>query len=357
MKKIIYLLLVVLTLPFYAMAQTQEAGDIYKIWTNPVVYNFDEQVSWYFDLSGTTFTPGQDIYIWIWSPTEPDAGNWENSSYFAKLTYVDNMVWRFDLTPTEYFNQTPEQIAASAGFWLRLKDKTGALQSGVSSVPITDFSEFANSGEQFKQYPEKFYLNEPMSILFNANLLTAFEGATSIHMHAGLNNWDIQQEYQSWLPEIVEKTELVDMGNGIYRKDLIPGEYFNAPEGYVMTVMNFLFVKDDWAATSPDYILYAPDVPIPPDPVLSFFPLKMSVKDLMVITRQYNLPGQRLNYSITGGSITLTGDFIGNLDSQKAFINLLGNFGSMDINKLSVTIKDQLGNIIFEGDLPLVKKD
>jgi hypothetical protein len=357
MKKIIYSLLIALILPFSALAQTQEAGDIYKIWTNPVVYNFDEQVSWYFDLTGTTFTQGQDIYIWIWSPTEPDAGNWENSSDFAKLTYVEEMIWRFDLTPTLYFNQTPDQIAASAGFWLRLKDKAGTLQSGVSNVPITDFSGFAGSGEQFKQYPEKFYINEPMSILFNSKLLENFEGATSVHMHAGLNNWEIQQEYQAWLPEIVEKTKLVDIGNGIYRKDIIPAEYFNAPEGYVMNVINFLFVKDDWAATSPDYILYAPDVPIPPDPVLSFFPLKVSVNDFLIITRLNNLPGQRLSYSLTGGSTNITGEFTGNMESQKAFINLLGNFGSMDITKLSVSIKDQLNNVIFEGDLPLVKKD
>lgn len=357
MKKAFNTLLFTLAFSLAVYSQTQEAGDIYKIWTHPVVYNFDEQVSWYFDLSGTTFAEAEDIYIWIWSPSEPDAGNWENSSDFAKLTYVENMVWRFDLTPTTYFGKTPEEIKESAGFWLRLKDKTGTKQSGVANVPITDFSAFAGSGNPFQVYPEKFYIDQPMSILFNANLVECFADADSVHMHAGLNNWDVKQEYQAWLPDIVQKVRMVDMGNGIYRKDLIPQEYFNTPEGYVMSTFNFLFVKNEWACTTPDYILYAPDVPVPPDPVLSFFPMKISVKDILVITRTNNSVGQKLKYSVTGGDQTITGDFTGNMESQVAYINLIGSFGQLDIDKIVVTIKDQKDNVIFEGDIPLVNAD
>lgn len=357
MKKIYYTLLAILILPFFANSQVEEAGDIYKIWTYPVVYNFDESTSWYFDLVGTSFTPGQDLYIWIWSPSEPDAGNWENSSEFAKLTYVKDMIWRFDLTPTIYFGNTAQEIKESAGFWLRLKDKTGTKQSGVSNVPITDFSSFAGSGDPFRFYPEKFFLDQPLSILFNSNTIECFADADSVHLHAGLNNWDILQEYQAWLPEIVKKVQLKDIGDGIYRIDMIPGEYFNAPEGYVMTTMNFLFVKNEWACTTPDYIMYAPDVPIPPDPVLAFFPLKVSIKDFLIITRKYNSPGQKLKYSITGGNKTISGDFIGNMELQNAYVNLNGEFGAMTLSKLSVQITDQNSSVIFEGDLSLIVKD
>lgn len=357
MKKIIYSILVTLIFPLAATSQVKEAGDIYKMYTNPVIYNFDEQASWYFDLSGTTFAENEDVYIWIWSPSEPDAGHWENSSDFAKLTYVGNMVWRFDVTPTTYFNKTIDEIKASAGFWLRLKDKTGTKQSSVANVPITDFSAFATSGKAFDYYPNKFYLDLPLSIIFNANLIPAFADAASVHMHGGLNNWDVKQEYQAWLPEIVAKTQLVNMGGGFYRMDLVPRTYFGAPEGYVMSTVNFLFVKDNWAATTPDYILYAPDVPIPPDPILSFFPMTISVKDFLVITRQFNTVGQKLTYTIKGGEKTITGTFTGGMDSQKAYINLIGNFSSMDISKLTLTITDQKAKVIFAGDIPLVKVD
>jgi hypothetical protein len=360
MKNKLFYLLFALVMPFVAFPQ-EEAGDIASIWSYPVVYNYDEQVSWYFDLTGTTFAENEDIYIWIWSPSEPDAGNWENSSDFAKLTYVGDLVWRFDLTPTVYFNQTIDEIKASAGFWLRLKDKTGAKQSGVSSVPLTDFSGFATSNEAFKFYPTKFYLDQPLSILFNSNLVEGFEGATSVHMHAGLNDWDEQasQQYQAWLPEIVEKTKLADMGNGIYRMDLIPGEYFNVPDGYVMTNMVFLFVKDDWAATTPDYVMKAPDAPVRPDPVLLFFPQKISQKDILVIIRQYNETYvSELTYTITAGTKTISGDFQGTVDDMKAYIDLCTELkGMTGISKINVKVTDNRDRTITDTDISLVTPD
>lgn len=359
MKKTLIYILVAILLPISSFSQ-EEAGDITKIWTHPVVYNYDEEVSWYFDLSGTTFTEDEDIYIWIWSPSEPDAGNWENSSDFAKLTPVGNMVWRFDLTPTEYFNVSIEDIKASAGFWLRLKNKDGSKQSGVGSIPITDFAGFASSGDVFKFYPTKFYLDKPLSILFNSTLVDGFEGATSIHMHAGLNDWDpdAMQEYQAWLPEIVEKTKLVDMGDGLYRMDLIPEEYFTVPEGYVMNNMVFLFVKNEWEQTTPDFVMTAPDVPIPAKPVLYFFPQKISKKDILVLIRKNNETRiSSLSYSITAGEKTLTGDFSGPKDEMKAFINLLDELNGMSVNKINVVITDNTGRVITDTEIPLVQLD
>lgn len=360
MKNKIIKILIALLLPIVAMSQ-EEAGEIAQIWSFPVVYNYDEATSWYFDLTGTTFAENEEIYLWAWSPTEPDADNWENSSDFAKLTYIGNMVWRFDLTPTLYFSQTIDEIKASAGFWLRLKDKTGSKQSGVGSIPITDFSDFATSGDVFGFYPTKFYLDQPLSILFNSNLVEGFDGATSVYMHAGLNDWDAEatQEYQAWLPEIVEKTKLVDMGNGIYRKDLIPGEYFNAPDGYVMQNMVFLFVKNDWEKTTENLVMTAPDVPIPPDPVLLFFPQKISKKDILVIIRQYNEGYvSQLTYTITADTKTLTGKFEGSRDDMKAYINLVDELEEMTgIDKINVTITDNTGRTITNTDIPLVELD
>ena len=355
MKRIIYTVLSLL-LPFAAISQT-EAGDIAKIWSNPVIYNYDEHVSWYFNLNGTTFAENEDVYIWIWSPSEPDAGHWANSSDFAKLTYVGNMIWRFDLTPTAYFNKSIADIKASAGFWLRLKDKTGTKQSSVANVPIVDFSGFATSGKIYDYYPTKFYLDQPLSIIFNSNLVDGFAGAGGVYMHAGLNDWDIKQEYQSWLPDVVAKVKLIDMGNGFYRKDIVPATYFSSPEGYVMKNLVFLFVKDDWAKTTADQKMLAPDVPIPPDPILTFFPSKVSLKDILIITRQNNLLGQVLTYTITGGDKAITGKLAGNMDSQRAFVDLITAFVGKTISKINIKIVDQRSTVIFQGDLPLVNVD
>jgi hypothetical protein len=313
MKTKIYSFLVALIFPLAAFSQA-DAGIIKKIYSNPVIYNFDEKVSWYFDLTGTTFAETEDVYIWIWSPSEPDAGNFANSSDFAKLTYVGNMVWRFDLTPTTYFTKTIAEIKASAGFWLRLKDKTGTKQTGVANVPITDFSAFATSGKPFDYYPAAFTLDDPLSIIFNANLLPAFADASTVHLHAGLNNWDIKQEYQAWLPEIVAKTQLINMGGGFYRIDLVPRTYFGAPAGYVMNTINFLFVKNEWAATTPDYVMNAPGFSSVPayqinDKSLLLFPnpvkneLTISNISKNVKISIYDLSGKLVMYK-TAGSTT-----------------------------------------------------
>lgn len=345
--------------PTLSFSQTENAGPVAKMWSYPVVYNYDEKVSWYFDLTGTTFPITEDVYLWIWSPSEPDAGNWGNSSDFAKLTHVKDMIWKFDVTPTTYFNKTPAEIKASAGFWFRLKNKTGTLQSDVAKVPVTDFSDFATSAQPMAFYPEKVYIDQPVSILFNSNLVPGFTGVPSVHMHGGLNDFDAAalQEYQAWKPDITTKTQLVDMGNGIYRKDIIPGEYFNAPANYVMKNISFLFVGKDWAITSPNYKIFAADVVVPPPPVLSFFPQKVSKKDIFIITRQFNDAGQNLNYTITGGGQTVTGSFAGNADLQRAFINLNQTFGSVSIDKLHLTLKDQRNNILYDGDITLTSLD
>lgn len=354
----------VLLLPLTSRA-ADEAGDPASVWTYPVVYNVNEKVNWYFDFDGTTFTKGQDLYLWAWSPSEPDAGNWENSSDFAKLIYVSDMVWRMELTPTGYFHNTVEEIKSSAGFWMRVKDKTGSKQSGVINISVPDISEFINSGNMYGAIPAKFNVKTPMAILFNSNKAanaSDFANAQSVHLHSGMNDWDVKIEYHAWefgidLPQSTEYTQMVNMGNGIFRKDIIPYKYFGVDEDYTMGKINFLAVIRDWAGTSPDGEFYAADVPIPPPPAFYFFPLKVSKKDILTLTRDNNNKGQLLNYTIIGGNKTLTGEMPGAAARKRVLINLGKEFKDMDISKLSVTVKDQNDIVIYNGELPLVTVD
>ena len=360
MKKIIQTILFALLLvPNFIQAQTQEAGDVGAMWSYPVVYKYDEEVTWYFDLSATTFAAESDVYLWMWSPSEPDAGNWENSSDFAKLNYEGNLVWSMTLTPTLYFNRTPAEIASSAGFWFRLKDKTGTLQSSVAQVAYTDFSSFYTANELIRAYPTKPTIDKGLSILFNANLIPGFAGATSVHMHSGLNDWAILQEYQVWVPEVVEKTKLKDLGNGFYKMDLIPKTYFNAPDGFVMEKMNFLFVKDEWAATTPDQVLFAGEYIPPPPPVFGFFPLQISQKDFLGMSRKNNEPGvTKLIYKINAGSKVISGEFSGGTAEIKGFVNLVSELnGIPGLTEIHVLVKDNKDKTISDTTIPLKTLD
>ncbi|OMQ10613.1 hypothetical protein [[Flexibacter] sp. ATCC 35103] len=359
MKKFIYTILLALMMaPNFLHAQ-ETAGSVGSMSSFPVVYKYDEKVTWFFDLSATTFAENEDLYIWIWSPSEPDAGHWENSSDFAKLTHVKDKIWSFTLTPTEYFSKTAAQIAASDGFWFRLKNKNGSKQSEVANMPYTDFTSFYTANELIRAYPTKPTIDKGVSILFNANLAPGFAGATSVHIHSGLNDWDVQQMYEASKPEIAEKTKLKDLGNGFYKMDLVPKDYYNTPDGYEMKNLVFLMVKDNWAGTTPDQVLFAGAYVPPPPPVFGFFPLQISQKDFLGMSRKNNESGvNKLIYTITAGSKVISGEFTGGTSEIKGFVNLVSELKDVpNLNEIHVLVKDNKDKTISDTTIPLKTLD
>ena len=116
-------------------------------------YPLNQPVTWTFDMTGSAFTAAQDLYIWVWTPNNPDAGNFGNSSAFTKLTYVSGMTWSFTLTPTVFFSTTVSGITES--FWMLLKDKTGKIQTPTINVPLTISGTGIQQNKQnsFEVYP------------------------------------------------------------------------------------------------------------------------------------------------------------------------------------------------------------
>lgn len=361
--------LVLMMLPQVSFA-TEDAGVPAKIWTYPVVYALDQEVTWYFDMTGTNFSEGQDLYLWAWSPSEPDAGNFDNSSEFAKLEYVGDMVWKKTLTPTKYFNTTVANIESSAGFWMRLKGKGNEKQSDVIQAPwsVGDIKTFKESGNAVQIYPEKFYIDQPLSLLVNANLVWtgAVQGGLAgeeIHLHSGLNNFaeGAIVEYQAWIPEVSAKTKLTPIGDNIYKIDFIPREYFGVDEGFVMENIEFLFPAKDWAKVGTaeggkNFVVLAPGVVAPPDPVFYFFPQKFTQYDILTLVRKNNeKKSQGLIYTIVAGGKTITGEFTGKAEEMRAYVNLLqGLAGATNLDKINLEVKDKNGSEILKTDIPLV---
>lgn len=361
--------LVLMMLPQVSFA-TEDAGVPAKIWTYPVVYALDQEVTWYFDMTGTNFSEGQDLYLWAWSPSEPDAGNFDNSSEFAKLEYVGDMVWKKTLTPTKYFNTTVANIESSAGFWMRLKGKGNEKQSDVIQAPwsVGDIKTFKESGNAVQIYPEKFYIDQPLSLLVNANLVWtgAVQGGLAgeeIHLHSGLNNFaeGAIVEYQAWIPEVSTKTKLTPIGDNIYKIDFIPREYFGVDEDFVMENIEFLFPAKDWAKVGTaeggkNFVVLAPGVVAPPDPVFYFFPQKFTQYDILTLVRKNNeKKSQGLIYTIVAGGKTITGEFTGKAEEMRAYVNLLqGLAGATNLDKINLEVKDKNGSEILKTDIPLV---
>ena len=98
-------LLLAVLLPQQSLANdpvTRKAPN--RMWTVPTVFEVDQPVTFYFDMTDAGFREGVDLYLWCWNPSEPDAGNWENSSDFAKLTYEGDNIYSMTMTPTKYFS-------------------------------------------------------------------------------------------------------------------------------------------------------------------------------------------------------------------------------------------------------------
>lgn len=137
MKRILHNILVA-TIVMAATTFTQAQGKLITSST-PAAYQFDKEATFHFDLSGVdVLESGTDLYLWAWTPSEPDAGNGGNSSEFAKLTYVNDSNKQYTMTMkmTDYFNMTAQQIADSADhgyIWLKVKTKDGSWWSDVAN--------------------------------------------------------------------------------------------------------------------------------------------------------------------------------------------------------------------------------
>ncbi|MDR1552647.1 MAG: hypothetical protein LBS69_04185 [Prevotellaceae bacterium] len=379
MKKIIFCIIGFIMLSVSASRAADIIPD--KYWAVPAVYAMDEEITWYFDFGSTSpsvLPDGSPLYMWIWAPNNP-------TNDIIPIDYEGNRIWKITFTPTTFFGLTQDEIYAHSdhafNFLLRSANfddyHTGTLVIKTNTNYVGDF---AASGEVWTYYStednntqaipgKKVYPASNVSILFNANVAPGFTdaaaGVKGVHMHSGYNNFaDHTIEYHSWettgcYPQSACYTEFKHLGNGIYKKDLVPYEYFQALEEDEFSNFEFLFVQDDWSATTSNYVVYAADVPIPPPPSLYFFPLKISLNDILVISRENNNRGQFLSYTITGGSKTISGNMTGSspMALQRAFVNLVEEFKGMNISSLTATIKDQNDNEIYSGDIPLVIPD
>ena len=137
MKRILHNILVATI--FMATSFTQAQGKLITSST-PAEYQFDTEVTFHFDLSeADLLESGTDLYLWAWTPSEPDAGNGGQSSEFAKLNYVNDSNKQYTMTMkmTEYFNMTAQQIADSPDhgyIWLKVKTKDGSWWSDQANL-------------------------------------------------------------------------------------------------------------------------------------------------------------------------------------------------------------------------------
>ncbi|EID34050.1 MAG: hypothetical protein HXO52_00780 [Prevotella sp.] len=406
MKKIFLALMCLF--PLVLFGQGTELSTAPKCWTVPAVFTADEEVTFYYDMTDVGFQEGVDLYLWAWQPTEPDAGHGGNSSDFAKLEYVGNNIYKKTMIPTQYFHCDVSKFedAEWPGFWQRLKTKDGSLWSGVFAAPDSRL-EFANfkksgagitffSGKKSTGLTEKFTLDEPLTVLFNPDVyklgdktlteLAKDADFVQFGVHSALNDWTVQQTLDVWRPAVLKKAGLKKLSNGLYAWNVgIPSEYYaynpqdagqadkptiladpDQKASFQLENMNYIIIKvikdangaNQWGVNSGDQKQKAGSAAPYPDPMFSYFPTRVSAKDILTLTREYNeRTSGDLKYTIVAGSKTLTGTMSGVRDKREVTLDLNKELEGVKASELKLTIKEQHDRVVVESTIPLVVAD
>lgn len=363
-KKLIKsLLLVLIYFPITASATVPA-----NTWASPVLWALDDKVTWYFDLTGTSFTEGQDVYLWAWQPSEPDAGNYKNSSEFAKLKYEGNMVWSKTLTPTLYFNKTIADLATFNNyFWMLLKSKDGVTVTEAFSIlsPRAEIGNFTSSGVAVKAYPSDFSIDTPVSILVNlskvyvGSTLGGLVGKDSIYFQSGLNNFlGAKVDVNLNDPASLAKTKMKKVGTNTFKIDFLPYQYFGVAQDFMFDNLVFsIWSKDGLKgsdANNKNFLIGNANTPL-----VSIFPQKFCQYDILTITRTNNeKSASSVSYTITAGTKSFTGLFQGTIAEMKAFINLgdqIGNEPSLTLINLVIKVNSGSNSVeVYNTNLPVV---
>lgn len=406
MKKVLFALMCLFPLALFA--DGVELPNAPKCWTVPAVFTADEEVTFYYDMTDVGFQEGVDLYLWAWQPTEPDAGHGGNSSDFAKLEYLGNNIYKKTMVPTEYFHCDVAKFedANWPGFWQRLKTKDGSMWSGVFAAPDSrsEFEAFKKSGagiqffsgKKSAGFTEKFALDDPLTVLFNPDVyklggktmteLAKDADFVTFGVHSGLNDWTVLQTLDVWRPAVLAKAGLKKLSNGLYAWNIgIPSEYyaFNPQDpgqadkptiladpdkkaAFVLENMTYNVIKvikdaagaNQWGVNTGDQTQKAGQAVPYPDPMFSVFPTRVSAKDILTLTRQYNgRTDGDLTYTIVAGSKTITGTMPGVRDKRETTIDLNKELQGVEASELKVTITNARGIKVVESTVPLVIPD
>lgn len=368
-----------------------------KCWTVPAVWTGDQEVTFYYDVTDVGFAPGVDLYLWAWQPTEPDAGNGNNSSDFAKLTYDGNNIYHITMIPVDYFHTTVDAFENMdwAGMWQQLKTKDDAMWTASFAAPDNrlEWSNFASSGSSFQVFSGKktpgytaaFTIDQPLAIVIDPDLfqvggmsMTEYEkvaGFNSFNMNSGLNDFTFLQGVKAWVPAAQEKTHITKLSNGYYSFSMSsPYDYYSwnynddgttAQTGLEVDtqIENLAWivvgVKDGvYDQVSAATTTKAGTATPYPDPLFTTFPTRVSATDILTLIRQWNeSTAGELTYTIEAGSKTITGTMDGTRDKRQGTIDLISELSGLSVKDLHITVVTSSGHEVVNTTIPLITPD
>ena len=174
------------------------------------------------------------------------------------------------------------------------------------------------------------------------------------------------QTLDVWRPAVLAKAGLKKLSNGLYAWNIgIPSEYYasnpqdpgqpdkptiladpDKKAAFVLENMTYNVIKvikdaagaNQWGVNTGDQTQKAGQAVPYPDPLFSVFPTRVSTKDILTLTRQYNgRTDGDLTYTIVAGSKTITGTMPGVRDKRETTIDLNKELQGVEASELKVT--------------------
>lgn len=281
MKK--YSLFILLMLAFAGKAFNQAP----KITVFPAAFTLTEEITLTIDVTGTAVAGlEEDLFLWSWSNNgdNQNNGSWDNSGMNNKLTKIGDDLYTIRFKCSEAYANAITQIQGL------VKTKSGDKQTGDSEpLLLYDFSQM--DGKNGGIYPNLFGVNTPVSIMVNLNNTGTIDKLNGpVHMHGSLNEWGLYQiDYNYDLNKTALKP--VEGYPGLWKIDLIPGEYFSkdnaaVPDDLKVTGIWAVFNNGSWNAEAKDngndfhFVSAVPEEKIEP---AQFFLSKFTAEDVLPV--------------------------------------------------------------------------
>jgi len=312
MKKSTNYILLLIFFVLSAPAFAEKVGPVNAIWSYPAAFKPDQQVTFYFDVQGTTLVGRTDLHLYSWTPKEIEP--WSNPTANTLLIPTSNTaVYTLTCIPNTLWGSP-----ADFGFIIN-----GLIKTEAGDFQTDDFSD-AN-GNAFKLFdyaalssniavvwPAEFSRERPISIIANMAAAWSNNGTgqgelvgEQAYIWLGMNAWTPGSQYNA-LGNPGARCSDVPNETNITQYNFWPDSVFPTPP--VIKELDFLFNNGTWDKTARDVggkdFIFKPATAGAGSASFTIFPKKVTQLDIMslIYTPSLDTTGAGIPVGILTGS-------------------------------------------------------
>lgn len=210
---------------------------------------------------------GEDMYIWTWSPAEHEAGHplsngtgsqaWKSSNEALKMTKEDDGIYSYVLTPTEFY-EVDAAIVYDKDIKLLVKPKDGGGYGDpdvktedlviIVDPPVGPVAKIEVFPAPYLEDTLLIKQDDVFTITYNNTVeeKVSMQGVTDLYLYAqAFDENETRYSLASNAKRVGDfpQLQMQNLGNGIFRKGIVPERFFTIPDGVNIVRMEFIIVK------------------------------------------------------------------------------------------------------------------